>query len=113
MATERKTTPPRPAATRAARKALAPKKPARIEARCSDEVKQTVQQAVALLGLNETDFVVSTIYREAVEAIKTHSIITLNAKDAAAFAHAIINPPAPNKAAVAAAKRYLTSRTPE
>lgn len=98
----------------ARKRALRPQAPkfARIEARCTPEQKAIFQEAAALTGRSETDFLLSALVKAAHDAIREHRIITLSHNDATAFAQAIINPPEPNDAAREAAQRYLKTRTP-
>jgi uncharacterized protein (DUF1778 family) len=83
-----------------------PKTIARLEARVSPEIKTLLQQAADLQGRTLTDFIVATVQAEAHRVITQHQTLKLNREDSHAFAQAILNPPEPNAALKAAAKRY-------
>lgn len=78
----------------------------RLEARLSMEQKALLERAAALEGRSLTDFVVSSAQMAAVETIQRHELITLTARDSAAFAEALTHPPAPNARLRAAARRH-------
>lgn len=74
----------------------------RLEARITAEQKQRIQRAAALAGLSMTDFVVQSAEQAAEQTIRRYEVISLSARDSAAFAEALLNPPAPNDALLAA-----------
>ena len=80
---------------------------ARIEARISPEQKETFERAAEMEGVTLTDFAVSSMQRAAVQVFQDHAMITLSNRDQRAFVEALMNPPEPNDALRAAAKRYL------
>ncbi len=78
----------------------------RIYARCNTQLKQQIQYAASLKGLDLTTYVLSTLAADADKTVQEHDIMRLGKRDREAFANALINPPAPNKNLIAAAKRY-------
>ena len=79
---------------------------ARIEARVSEDQKETWERAAAINGLSLTDFLKAAMQSASVEAIRNNSVLELNERASEAFLQALLNPPAPNEAAKAAVKRY-------
>ena len=57
-------------------------------------------------GFSVTEFVVASAHQAGSEAIKDFGLLTLRDSARDVFVKAILNPPAPTKAAHAAAKRY-------
>jgi uncharacterized protein (DUF1778 family) len=78
----------------------------RLEARVAPDVKARLQRAADLSGRTLTEFVLSSAQEAAEEIIERNNVITLSVRDSAAFAEALLNPPAPNDALRAAAARY-------
>ena len=89
-----------------ARVVAPPTKRERLEARVSPDQKELIQRAAALTGRSLTDFVVSSAQAAAEEAIRTHAVIRLSARDTAILVEALLNPPEPNEALRAAAEDY-------
>lgn len=87
-------------------KTAATTKRERLEARVSSEQKALFQRAADLQGRSLTDFVVSALQDAAEDAIRSHHVITLSARDSHIFANALINPPEPNEYARKAAAEY-------
>ena len=79
---------------------------ARLEARISPETKALLQKAADLEGRTLTDFVVATVQAEAHRVIEQHQTLKLNLEDSETFVNTLLNPPQPNDALKAAAKRY-------
>jgi uncharacterized protein (DUF1778 family) len=79
---------------------------ARLETRISPEVKALLQKAADLEGRTLTDFVIASVQAEAYRVIERHQHLKLNIEDSEAFVDALLNPPKPNDAMKAAAKRY-------
>jgi uncharacterized protein (DUF1778 family) len=79
---------------------------ARIYARMNAKIKQRIQHAADLRGLDMSAYVVSTLLADADKTIHEHGVMELSLRDREAFANAILNPPAPNAHLLAAAKRY-------
>ena len=78
----------------------------RLEARITADQKALLQRAAALEGRSITDFVVSSAQAAAEETIRRHEVITLTARDSAAFVEAVMNPPTPNERLRDAARRH-------
>jgi len=79
---------------------------ARIYARVTPTLKRRIQHAADLKGLDMTAYVLSTVVADVDKTIHDHEVLELSLRDREAFANAILNPPAPNKHLLAAAKRY-------
>jgi len=82
------------------------RKQERLEARVTPEQKRLISRGAALRGFSVTDFVVASAQEAANEAIRDSQILTLHDDARDVFVKAILHPPAPNRAARAAAKRY-------
>lgn len=82
------------------------RKQERFEARITPNQKRLIERAAQLRGTSMTEFVVASAQEAATATIK--SFETMNLRDEArdVFVNAILHPPAPNKAARAAAARY-------
>lgn len=78
----------------------------RLEARLTRAQKNLIARAAALRGFSVTEFVVASAQQAASEAIKESKFLTLHDDASHVFANAVLNPPAPNQAARAAARRY-------
>jgi uncharacterized protein (DUF1778 family) len=78
----------------------------RLEARVTPEQKKLIARAAALRGSSVTEFVVASAQQAASEAIKDFELLRLHEDAREVFVNAILNPPSPNQAARAAAKRY-------
>ena len=70
-------------------------KTARMEQRTKPHVKAQIQQAAALLGVDETTFVTSVALERARETIEDHERTILSAKDRAAVLGALDSPAEP------------------
>jgi len=79
---------------------------ARLEARVSPELKRRLEYAASLLGSSLTEFVIRSAQEAASFAIREHEMLTLGEGARTAFAQFLLNPPRPNRNALAAAKRY-------
>ncbi len=79
---------------------------ARLEARISPEIKSLLQKAADLEGLTLTDFVIASVQEAAIATIQKHQTLKLSLEDSEAFVDALLNPPLPNQALLAAAVRY-------
>jgi uncharacterized protein (DUF1778 family) len=78
----------------------------RIYARVNSKLKQRIQHAADLRGLDLTSYVVSILVADADKTIREHEVMELSQRDRLAFANAVINPPPPTAHLIAAAKRY-------
>jgi len=79
---------------------------ARLEARISQDLKRRLEYAAFLRGATLTEFVVQSAREAAVRTIRENEVLTLSERASAPFAELLLNPPRPNKKAMAAAKRY-------
>jgi uncharacterized protein (DUF1778 family) len=79
---------------------------ARLEARISPELKRRLEYAASLRGSSLTDFVIQSAQEAATRTIREHEVLTLSEEASVAFAELLLNPPAPNSAAMNAAKSY-------
>jgi uncharacterized protein (DUF1778 family) len=86
--------------------ATAPIKSERLEARVTPEQKALFQRAADLAGRSLTDFIVSSLQAASEETIQRHQLIRLTAEESAAFAAALLDPPAPNARLRAALARH-------
>ena len=78
----------------------------RLEVRCTTDQRELIDRAAALSGRSITDFVLDAVQEAAMKTIKDCETIKLTARDSAALAMALLNPPAPNAKLRAAAKWY-------
>jgi len=79
------------------------RKEQRLEARITPDQKRLIERAAELRGTTVTEFVVASAQQAAADTIK---VLTLRDQARKAFVNTILNPPLPNKAARAAARRY-------
>jgi uncharacterized protein (DUF1778 family) len=79
----------------------------RIQARATKQAKDTLEQAAAVQGVSLSDFVISTALEQAHKTLQAHGQLELSARDSRAFVEALLNPPAPNEALLAARDRHL------
>jgi uncharacterized protein (DUF1778 family) len=78
----------------------------RIYARVNSKLKQRIQHAADLKGVDLTSYVISTLIADADKTVQENEVLQLSQRDREAFAAAILNPPAANKELLAAAKRF-------
>lgn len=78
----------------------------RLVARIPKEQKELVEYAVSLIGGNVSDFVRSTVEKEAKKTIKEYKVLELSKRDSKAFIETLNNPPEPNEALKEAAKAH-------
>lgn len=86
--------------------AVRKRKEERIEARVPPDVKRRIEYAAELQGRSLTDFVTAAADERACAVIEQHQVVRLSVDDSMALAESILNPPAPNAKAIAAARRY-------
>jgi len=79
---------------------------ARLEARIAPDLKRRLEYAASLRGATLTEFVVQSAQEAATRTIRENEVLTLNENARVAFAKLLLNPPRPNRKALAAAKRY-------
>ncbi|MBZ5555053.1 MAG: DUF1778 domain-containing protein [Acidobacteriia bacterium] len=78
----------------------------RLDARVTAEQKRLIERAAALRGTSITNFVVASAQEAATSTIKDFDVLYLRDQARNVFIRAILNPPAPTDAALAAAERY-------
>lgn len=83
-----------------------PRKEQRLEARVTPEQKRLIERAATLRGTTVTEFVVASAQEAAANTIKDFEVLHLRDEAREVFVNAVLNPPAPNEAARAAAERY-------
>ena len=81
---------------------------ARLEARVTPDLKRRLEYAASLRGASLTEFVVQSAHEAAIQAIREHELLTLTEDARKEFAELLLNPPRPNRKALAAARRYRT-----
>ncbi|MBD1549674.1 DUF1778 domain-containing protein [Roseibium aggregatum] len=73
-------------------------KSARLEARTQPSVKDTINRAATLNGVDVSSFVVSAAYSAALSTIEAHKVTVLESEaDKEVFFNALENPPKPTK----------------
>jgi uncharacterized protein (DUF1778 family) len=81
----------------------------RLEARITRGQKRIIERAASLRGTSVTDFVLLAVQQAATETIRDFEMLSLGREASRVFVDALLNPPAPNAALRAAAKRHLRS----
>jgi uncharacterized protein (DUF1778 family) len=81
----------------------------RLEARITPEQKALFQSAAQLTGRSLTDFIVSSVQAAAEEAVRTHQMLELTARETEAFLAALQDPPSPNERLRSAVRQHRTS----
>ena len=84
------------------------RKQERLEARVTLDQKRLIERAAELRGTTITEFVVVSAQQAAANTIKDFETLTIRDEAREVFIRAVLNPPAPNQAARAAAARYRT-----
>jgi uncharacterized protein (DUF1778 family) len=78
----------------------------RLEARLALDQKRLIERAAQIRGTSVTDFVLASAQRAALETIEGFQTLRLRDEARNEFVNALLNPPAPNAPARAAARRY-------
>lgn len=78
----------------------------RVNMRVPGQLKRKYEQAASLQGETLSGWAKNVLAEAAERQIRDHEFLEMALKDRIAFAEAILCPPEPNKANVAAAKRY-------
>ncbi|KTQ96070.1 hypothetical protein NS226_08395 [Aureimonas ureilytica] len=78
----------------------------RMNFRTKPRIKEAIQRAAALSGVDDSVFTMSAAYRSALETIAAHERTVLQAVDHATFFAAIDNPPEPTENLRAAFARH-------
>ena len=82
------------------------KRTERLDARVTREEKRVIETAARLRGISVTDLMRTTITDAATRIIRENELLILSERERQAFVQALMNPPRPNEAAVAAVQRY-------
>jgi len=69
----------------------------RMNFRTKPRIKQAIQRAAALSGVDDSVFTINAAYKSAMETIAAHERTTLQPVDQEAFFAALDNPPAPRE----------------
>jgi uncharacterized protein (DUF1778 family) len=69
----------------------------RLETRVTAEEKELLQRAAYLEHRSVTEFVRSSARAAAEETIRRHEMMTLSARESAAFVESLLNPPTPGE----------------
>lgn len=86
------------------------RKEQRLEARVTPEQKRLIERAATLRGTTVTEFVVASAQDAAADTIRNFEVLHLRDEAREVFLNAVLHPPAPNRAARAAAARYKRER---
>lgn len=78
----------------------------RMNFRTKPRIKQTIQRAAALSGVDDSVFAMNAAYKSAMDTIAAHERTDLQPVDHAALFAALDNPPAPTDKLRAAFARY-------
>lgn len=82
---------------------------ARMQFRTKARVKEAIQRAAALSGVDDSAFLVSAAYQSAMATIAAHETTFLASIDHEAFFSALDNPPEPTQKLKDAYARYRTT----
>jgi uncharacterized protein (DUF1778 family) len=83
-----------------------PRRQRGLEVRLTPDQKRLIERAAALRGMNTSEFITFSALRVATEIIRDFEMLSLRDRERELFVGAILNPPAPNAPARAAAARY-------
>jgi uncharacterized protein (DUF1778 family) len=78
----------------------------RMNFRIKPRIKQVIQRAAALSGVDDSVFTMNAAYRSALETIAAHERTLLQPRDHAAFFAALDQPPTPTEKLRAAFARH-------
>lgn len=81
----------------------------RMNFRTKPRIKETIQRAAALSGVDDSVFTMNAAYKSALETIAAHERTMLQPVDHAAFFAALENPPDPTDKLRAAFNRHRTT----
>jgi len=93
-----------------AKTSMAKVKMERLEARIAPQQKKLLERAANLRGTSLTNFVLASAQQAATATISEFETLTLHGEASRQFADLLLNPPKPNHALRAAAKRHLKER---
>ena len=83
-----------------------PARDQRLDARVTREEKEAIEEAARLRGTSASDFLRMAAKEAALHTIRENEILTLTQNSRRVFVEALLNPPAPNQKAIAAARRF-------
>jgi uncharacterized protein (DUF1778 family) len=83
-----------------------PRRAERLEARLGPDQKRLIERAAQIRGTSVTEFVLASAQQAAMETIEDFQTLRLRDEARKVFVNALLNPPAPNAPARAAAQRY-------
>ncbi|MCW6536047.1 DUF1778 domain-containing protein [Sphingomonas lycopersici] len=86
--------------------AIAERSTARMNFRTKPHVKEAIQRAAALSGVDDSVFAMNAAYKAALDVIEAQERMVLRGEDAAALLDALDNPPPPTDALRAAFAQY-------
>jgi uncharacterized protein (DUF1778 family) len=78
----------------------------RMNFRTKPRIKQVIQHAAALTGVDDSTFTLTAAYRAALDTIAAHERTVLSRADHDAFFTALDHPPAPTPRLLEAVKRH-------
>ena len=81
----------------------------RMNFRIKPRIKQAIQRAAALSGVDDSVFTMNAAYRSALETIAAHERTVLDPVDHAVFFAALDRPPAPTDKLAAAFARHRST----
>lgn len=81
----------------------------RLEIRISPELKRRLEYAATLRGVLVAEFVVQTAQEAATRTIRENEVLTLSERARVPFAELLLNPPRPNRKAIAAARKFAAT----
>ncbi len=82
------------------------KRSARLGARVCRKEKDLTKAAASLRGVSTTDFLRATVTDAAQRVIRESAVLTVSTRSKRIFVEALLNPPRPNDAALAGARRF-------
>jgi uncharacterized protein (DUF1778 family) len=101
-----------PDTRKSASSASQPPETSRLEARIPTTLYNMMEHAAKLRGVSLTAYVTAVMAEDARRTMEEAHITRLLRDDQRAFAHALINPPAPNAKLLAAKRRHAEIITP-
>jgi len=82
------------------------KRTERLDARVTKEEKRLIETAATLRGISVTDLLRTSATDAATKIVHENEVLTLSERERRTFVQALMSPPQPNDAAVAAVQRY-------
>jgi uncharacterized protein (DUF1778 family) len=82
------------------------KRSRRLDARVTPEEKRIIETAASLRGISVTNLLRTSVNDAATRIIRESEVLTLAERSRKIFVEALLNPPAPNEKALAAARRF-------